>query len=76
MHRESRHAAYDEIVAMRVRDHNDEIGVERAELVADLQHRRIHARDLRFVLGCRQCQELRGVRHDGRTDDPRTARYR
>jgi hypothetical protein len=69
MQREGRNAAHDEIVAMRVRDHDEEVGVERAKFVADLAHRRVDPGDLRLVLGLRQGQELRRVRHDRGADD-------
>src|SRR5205085_2298001 len=50
MQREGRHAAHDEIVAMGVRDHDDEVRVERPKLVAYLAHCGIDPGDLRFVL--------------------------
>jgi hypothetical protein len=69
MDRESRHAMHHEIIAMRVRQHDQEIGVKGAEFVADRAHRRVDPGDLRLVLGFRQAQELRRMRHDRRPDD-------
>src|SRR4029077_3538881 len=57
------------VVTMRVRQHDQEIGGEGAELVADRMHRGIDPADLRLVLGFGQGQELRRVRHDRGADN-------
>ena len=73
MDRKGRDAMHDEIIAMRVRNDDHQIGVERAETVAQLAHRRIDPGDLRVILGLGQREELRGMRHDRRADDAGTS---
>jgi hypothetical protein len=72
MDRKGRDAAHHEIIAMGVRDHDHQIGIERAEAVAQLAHRRVDPGNLRLVLGLGQGEELRGMRHDRPADDAGT----
>ncbi len=72
MDEKGRHAAHDEIIAMRIRDDDHQIGIERAEPVAQFAHRPIDPGDLRMVLGLRQGEKLRRMRHDRRADDAGT----
>ena len=50
-------------------DPDIEVGIERPELVAERLHRGAYPLDLSPVLGLRQSQELRRMRHDRRADD-------
>jgi hypothetical protein len=54
---------------MRVRYHDHQIGIERAEAIAQLLHRRVDPGNLHVILGFGQGQELRGMRDDRRADD-------